>query len=151
MGDYYQTTRDILHAIERLHRQLARHYRQLGHGTSQERLRLLLDYMSTHEEKLQMAMRRTGHDSSEAVLNTWFRDAPALDEVMAELSPRAADSQEQLISQAQALGRHLLTLYEQLAETAPTQKVRALFENIALQARQEEARLQMAALQLQDI
>lgn len=151
MSDYYQTTREILQGFEQLHRQLARHYRQMGDNTSQERLKLLLDYLDSHEKRLQKAMQRTAADTGANVLNTWYRDAPALDNVMATLAPRTPDSLETLVEQVQTLNQHLVQMFEQLAANGPIDSVRELFTDLARQEKQEATQIQWAALRLQDM
>lgn len=151
MSEYYQTTRDILHGFEQLHRQLARHYQRMGDSAEQERLKLLLDYLRRHEKRLQLTLRRTGASADGKVLNTWYRDAPALDEVMATLAPPPPENLDSLIDHVLRLNQHLVELFEQLAANGPTDAVQALFTNLAKQEKQASTQLQMATLSLQDM
>jgi hypothetical protein len=151
MSEYYQTTRDILHGFEQLHRQLARHYQRMGDSAAQERLKLLLDYLRRNEKRLQITLHRAGESTDGKVLNTWYRDAPALDQVLATLAPPPPENLDTLVDQVLRLNQHLVELFEQLAANGPTEAVQALFANLAEQERQSSTQLQRATLSLQDI
>ncbi|KUK54897.1 MAG: hypothetical protein XD77_0798, partial [Marinimicrobia bacterium 46_47] len=49
----FKQARDVLNYAKDFHHQLSRYYKTLNDKTDQVRLKMLLDYLTIHEEKLE--------------------------------------------------------------------------------------------------
>ena len=66
-----ETIKDILELTRRLHANLADKLKCAAKDAQQEKLRMLLDYLSQHEQELSRAIALSEKDTEKAVLQTW--------------------------------------------------------------------------------
>lgn len=150
----YRTVQDILVWTQTFHRALAREFERLSKGPVQERVALLLQYLADHERALAAAVHHFEADAQKELLNTWHDHFPELDmpEDLEQLEAHleSADTTEVLNA---ALRFHdvLIRLYEEIRNTAPTDEVRDVFDNLLTRECREKERLARDANLLEDI
>lgn len=137
--------RNTLDQVREFHGQLADYYTQLSDESAQQRLKLLLDHLASHETHLQESLAAYEKDAPQKVMNT-FVDCIYCDEIMAtcKQTPITPDmSVDGVIQVAMDIDTCLLRFYREVAENADSVTVREVFGNL-IDA--EEAELRKLAL-----
>jgi hypothetical protein len=151
----FKTTRDVVDWLRRNHRHLSRIYARQRDAAAKERIRMLLDYLSRHEQTLETALADLQQEEPEAVLDTYFQYVPEdleevtffEDGVLQKPDLTVDDVIRIVVRNDEALTR----LYGRLAQTAPTAPVTDMFERLKENLEQERARSVENALRLKDI
>jgi hypothetical protein len=144
------TTREVLLDVIRFHGDLASHYETLRDSVEEVDSQVLLEYLYRHERNLQSAVRRCGTELRDEVLETPLELSRQLPSAR-ELPLLANEDVATVVALGQQMDRTLISLYERLMRAAPSEPVRRLFRSLLTEERQEEQRLRMASLCLQDI
>lgn len=114
--DRYGTAREILGEIEQLHRDLSAYYTRLGETVSDERLRMMLDYLvQREEEQAEMIFQTLDDREHDAALNTWETSAESVsaEEVLKEVTAGAdVSSVEGLTAVARRVDQRLVDYFE---------------------------------------
>ena len=148
----FQTARELLEHTEDFHKQASHFYRNLAQRHDQHRIRLLLDYLAKHEQKLADSISQFEQDSSPAVLNLWFEDAPDIefDAALDNLHVQDHMDIEDIIRLGMHLGDYLIWAYESLASQCDIDEAREAFHNLAMLAQSEKRHLAKQAQGLAD-
>jgi vacuolar-type H+-ATPase subunit C/Vma6 len=142
----------MLDQVRDFHGQLAEYYHQLSDSSDQQRVKLLLDHMSNHEEHLQESLRDYEEDASEQVMDTWV-DCKYCDEVLATckqipIIPEA--SVDSVVKATLDIDNCLVRFYREVAEKVESERVRDVFRNLVEMEESELRQLAFSALQLRD-
>jgi rubrerythrin len=143
----------MLDQIRDFHGQLAEYYAQLSDKTEQQRVKMLLDHMSSHEQDLQSSLAAYEDGASRQVMDTWV-DCSHCDEIIAtcKQTPIAPEtSVDGVIGVAMDVDRCLLHFYREAAEKAETESVRDVFKNFIEMEEAELRKLALNALQAADM
>ncbi len=73
----YETVKDVFDRIRTFHHRVGDYYDRLYSIADTERVKILLDYMSRHEKKLELCISEYEHDAAKDVLEAWFKYTPA--------------------------------------------------------------------------
>jgi len=136
--------RDSLDQVRDFHGQLAEYYGQLSDRAAQQRVKMLLDHISTHERNLQSSMAAFEEGASRQVMDTWV-DWSHCEEIIAICgqTPISPDlSVNGVVKLAMDVDSCLLHFYREVAANAETETVREVFRNLI---DMEEAELRMLA------
>ena len=68
-----QQTHSVIDLAREFHEQVGEYYHRLADAAQQTRVRLLLDYMSQHEQRLASALADYEDLAPKAILNTWLQ------------------------------------------------------------------------------
>ena len=151
-SERYVQVRDLLEQAARFHGDLAGFYHRLAGEAGQERVKLLLDYMSTHETNLKDSLDVFDEEASEGVLNTWI-DRDYCDRIVHACEnmpqPPALDV-ENVIHLAMTVDDSLIRFYEDLERKTDVESVREVFRNLVSMEQTELRRLALNALTAQD-
>ncbi|MBN1835923.1 MAG: hypothetical protein JW820_08730 [Spirochaetales bacterium] len=147
----FRQVREIFDIARRFHEQLGHLYQRCSEQTERKRARLLLDYLSRHEENLSVCLARFEERVAPVVLDTWFQyvpdGIPLRDLETLELQPHMT------IKEATALAMRmddiLIGFYRELAGNAETREARELFQSLLEMETNEEILLQREALTMQ--
>lgn len=145
---------DILDWARKLHEHLAEDYQSFSEQHSQQRVGLLLEYLSEHERALAKAIESYEQDAAHRLLSTWHDgvvevDLPdSLEGLSEELD---CSSTEQVLNLAIQFHDQLIVLYETLSSEAPTPSVAELFDNLSSMEVREKMRTVRDALRLEDL
>jgi hypothetical protein len=144
--------RDVIRAVRKFHHCLADLYQSVCDRTEKERLRMLLHYMSRHEQNLAECLLKYEREGSKRALDYWFRmkaDEDILDHIsQVKCDPRM--SANEVIDAALLVDSKLVSFYKHLAEKAETEEVRDLFSALFEMEKKYEGALVRDALELED-
>lgn len=148
----YLQVKNMLDQVRDIHGQLVKYYDQLSKKTEQERVKMLLEHMSKHEQDLQEGLRAYEESAAPNIMDT-FVDCEYCDAILVTCrhTPIAPETSiEGVIRVAMDVDNCLLRFFREVAESAATEKVRDVFRNFVEMEEGELRKLAMNALQATD-
>jgi len=149
----FEQTKDVLEHARNFHRKISHFYKQRRNRTEQERLKLLLDYMSEREQELAQALEEFAEGTSKEVLDTWFQFT--CDDETLRICPDALlhddMTVDDVIRAGVALSQCFIDLFREIATTADSDQVRAIFQNLLESERREQKKLVRNVEMFQDL
>ena len=145
--------RDLLDQVRDFHGQLAGYYDGLSDHADMTRVKLLLDYISSHERNLQASLAAYEESASRQVMETWV-DCRHAEEILAtcEHTPLSPElSVDGVTRVAMDVDACLMRFYEEVAGQAETDAVRDVFRNLIAVEQGELRRLARNALAVTDL
>lgn len=128
-----ETIKDILDWTRKLHVQLEDVYRTTSNETDSERTKMLLSYVADHEAKLAETIEHYEKDATVTIIDTWVQDYilknPFMQGMMTSLK-FAGMSSDEILNATVSSHQHLIDMYKGLAESAQTNQLKELFENM---------------------
>lgn len=151
----FETTKDVLDHVRQFHHHLSEFYHNLSNKTEKQRVKLLLDYLSGHEKKLEENLARYEEDVSERILNAWFQYPPPK-EVLNKCRCVAIEDKDDLsvdsvIEMVLQLDDCLIDLYEEMIKSSEFEEVKEVFNNLLEMTKQEKMDLVRDANELKDM
>ncbi|HBY18744.1 MAG TPA: hypothetical protein DEH00_06185 [Candidatus Marinimicrobia bacterium] len=150
----FKQARDVLNYAKDFHHQLSRYYKTLNDKTDQVRLKMLLDYLTIHEEKLEKNIEHIEENISAKVLETWFKYT-LCEDLRKELSSmiiRIDDmSVEEIIRMAIQLDDCLIRIYKKIAQNSDIPEIRDIFTNLSELEDHEKRRFVMDSTRMYDM
>jgi rubrerythrin len=148
-----EQTRDILAGAEAFHRQIGEYYHQMSDQAEKPRIKMLLDYLSRHEEQLADSLADYEQNASAAVMDTWFQSKHKLDvcAILKDVKISPEMSVDDVIDLGLKLDDCLITMYRDLAENAHSEDVRTVFQNLLDMEEEEKRQLTRNAMRVTDI
>ena len=139
---------DLLKKGEAFHQNLAAYYEQVSHDVDREDVRIILDYMSRHEEYLGHCFEDYEKHAPKAVAEHWFKWVP--DTNFAKIMEQASIPHDATVEDVIRLARHfddcLIQLYQQLVEMSPPGLLRDALGKL-LEMEQQQEKLMVRNLQ----
>ena len=136
----FSRVRDILDRARVFHEQLSGFYANMEKTADREKSRILLNYMSRHEQNMVECLARYEKEAANRVLDTWFKFPPEMKECRCfecvDLKPSM--SLDDIIDVALKVDQCLLKLYSETAEKSNSQEVRDLFRKLLELEQKEE-------------
>lgn len=148
----YSQVKNMLEQVSDFHGQLVQYYDRLSKEAEQQRVKMLLDHMSKHEQDLQDGLRAYEETATQNVMDTYV-DCEYCNEILATCrqTPIAPEtSVEGVIKVAMDVDNCLLRFFREVAEHAETERVRDVFRNLVEMEESELRKLAMNALQAMD-
>jgi hypothetical protein len=148
-----ETVSDIILRIRGLHRQLGAYYMAVSETSTRERVKLLLNHIGRHERNLEQALLQYQQQASRAVLESWYKTAlgnpldPCLERAVITPDSKLAD----VVRTVLAADQCLVSQFRHLAESAPSEEVRTLFQKLVTIEEREEHQFVRDAFELEDI
>ncbi|MGD2089825.1 MAG: hypothetical protein PVH61_26860 [Candidatus Aminicenantes bacterium] len=150
-----ETTKDILDHVREFHTQLSDFYRLLSSKSETQRVKLLLDYMSQHEEYLEETLIRYEEEVSDKILNTWFQYPPPTEllDTCREVSINKTEdlAVDDVIEMAVKLNQCLIDLYKEMIKNSETDYMREFFTNLMEMEKRQELELVRDAQEWKDL
>jgi rubrerythrin len=143
----------MLDQVREFHGQLSKYYSRLSDTVTQQRVKMLLDYMASHERNLKKNMAAYETDASRQVMDTYV-DCKYCDEILATCrrTPIAPEtSLAGVVKVALDVDGCLLRFYHEVAENAESEVVREVFRNLIDAEEAELRKVALSALGAQDI
>jgi len=144
----------VLDYAKDFHHQLSRYYKTLNDKTDQVRVKMLLDYLAIHEEKLEKNIEHIEENISAKVLGTWFKYT-LCEDLRKELSSmiiRIDDmSVEEIIRMAIQLDDCLIRIYKKIAQNSDIPEIRDIFTNLSELEDHEKRRFVMDSTRMYDM
>lgn len=148
----YSQVKNMLEQVRDFHGQLVQYYDRLSKEAEQERVKMLLDHMSKHEQDLQEGLRAYEESAAKNVMDTYI-DCEYCNEILAtcKQTPIAPEtSVDGVIKVALEVDNCLLRFFREVAEHAETESVRDVFKNLVDMEEMELRKLALGALQSMD-
>lgn len=126
-----QQLRDVVTWSVDYHASLAGEYHSLAAGTEDQRLKLILDYLATHEKEIEKGLRDYLQTAPPNVLGTWSRSGPSLPQpaLLEDLkSCLCCTSVAEITDLAIKIHSNLGDMYDQLVQCAEMDGQRELLE-----------------------
>lgn len=149
-----ETLKDILHWTREFHQQLGN---CLAHSTDSNdgyRERLLLDYLTEHEEKLAHVVETFEHSDNTNALNTWcyefLNKAPIVQHQHSD-APFAELNTQQIMAVIVDQHQQVIELYRHLCARAEVPSAVELLENLKSLEEHEAMKIVHSANRLEDI
>ncbi|NVK37003.1 MAG: hypothetical protein HWE18_03670 [Gammaproteobacteria bacterium] len=150
---HYKTVKDVVDHSRRLHQQISQLYQEIRQEQSQERVKMLLDYLKRHEDHLEQSLEKFEKDKSQKVLDSWFQYVPDQDisEVLEQVDINDHMSVDEVILMALKLDDYFIDLYEGMVEHSSSSAVQSVFQNLLDMEQQEKIRTARTALNMSDM
>jgi rubrerythrin len=150
---HYKTVKDVVDYSRKLHQQISKLYQEISQDQTQERVKMLLDYLQRHESHLEKSLCQFEQDKSQKVLDSWFQYAPdqSITEVLEGIEISNNMSIDEVIVMALKLDDYFIELYEGMVENASSSAVKSVFQNLLDMEQQEKIRTSRAALTMHDM
>lgn len=149
-----ETLRDVLHWTGEFHHHLEN---AMQHGASQnesERAKLLLDYLSIHEQKLTQVLESFEESASINALNTWcyeFLDKQPIVRSDQGDKPFSTMNAEEIINETLHQHQQVIELYRYLHSRAETPSAQELLSQLTSLEEHEAMVMAQGANRLQDV
>lgn len=150
----FKQARDVLDYAKDFHHQLSQYYRNLNDKTDQIRVKMLLDYLAIHEDKLEANIKRIEENISGKVLGTWFKYTLCEDlrKELTSMLYRIDDmSVEEIIRMAIQLDDCLIRIYKKIAQNTDIPEIREIFNNLSELEDHEKRRFVMDSTRMYDM
>jgi hypothetical protein len=148
----FEQTRDVLDHVRQFHLEISALYHRLSVQSDKERLKLLLDYMSQREKQLAHALSEFADETSQNVLDTWFQYTHDSDRLRC---PDFQMSEDTTVDDVMHFGLELAgcftDLYREIAATADSEEIAAVFRNLLDSEEREKQKLARNAQLLNDL
>lgn len=151
----FETVKDVLDHVREFHGKLSALYKRLGEKRQKERVRIILDFLSSHEKHLENSLGEYETEVSKRILNTWLQFPPP-PELLNRCQSLTIDedrefSVDDVVDLALEVDRCLIDLYGNMAESAEIDNIKELFENLLNTAKQRSMDLVRDAQEFQEI
>lgn len=135
------------------HKEIGHFYRQLNKQTELERVKMLLDYLSRHEQHLEESLARFKKENHPKILEAWLEYSPELnvEKHIQAAEIHAGMTTDEVVDIAMRFDDTLIKLYEELAEKANDPHVKELLTNLLELEKTEKIQTMRAAMSLQDM
>lgn len=148
----FDQTGEVLHYVERFHEELAQMYTTLGERISEQRPRMMLNYMSSRETEMAEAVSSFSHGSSDPSLKEWdpmnIDDSAIRKRLRDGLHPEA--TADELLGLGLEVAAWLEGLFIRLEAKSGTPEQKALFASLRGRAEREKHKLARNANMLMD-
>jgi hypothetical protein len=136
----FETVRDIVDHAKVFHRRLSEAYTKLGDRSDRERIKVLLTYMSRHQEHVAECLAELETTAARRIMDTWFKFTPKMkhEKCFECINLDANMTTEEIVSTTLRVDKCLVGFYEQAASNAVSQDVRDLFAKLLEMEKKEE-------------
>lgn len=149
-----ETIEDVLELTRRLHANLADTLQHASYGAQQERLRMLLDYLSLHERELSRVIALIEEDAQPAALHTWcaeyFDKHPFAHEELDRIDYARMTVTEVMLSLL-SIHERIINLYRYLSARAEISSTEELLNGVLALEQHEVMRMMRDAVRLEDL
>lgn len=149
----FEQAKDVIDYCEKLHHQIGEFYEDLSEEVTQERVKMLLTYLSRHEIHLEESLKEYEADASEKILNTWLQFVPSsgIEDSIKAFKLDPAMSVDEVIAKTIEFDDSLIALYTEVVHETSEPSVRAVFENLIAMENKEKVKMVRNAMMLQEI
>ncbi|MBM4156182.1 MAG: hypothetical protein FJ221_14325 [Lentisphaerae bacterium] len=139
----FEQTRDVIDKARAFHHDMASFYHRVEHVVEKERVRMVLDWLASHEERMEGKLAEVEASTAKRVLDSWYQYPPdaTVQDAVARIEIRPDMRAQDVICMALHLDENLLRLYKRAAEAAPMGEVREVFESLLEEGKREREKL----------
>jgi len=149
----YETVKDVFDRVGKFHHQVSEYYHRLHDIADKERVKILLDYMSRHERKLEKYISEYEDDAPKVVLDSWFKYTPAstYKECFEDSELNHDMSIEDVITVALRLDDCLINAFKRIVDSAESTRIKEVFCSLLRTAENEKRKFVQEALELREL
>jgi hypothetical protein len=149
----YETVKDVFDRVRSFHNQVSGYYHRLYAIADKERVKMLLDYMSRHEKKLELCMAEYEDNASKDILNTWFKYTPAstYQECFRDSDLNHDMSIDDVISVALRLDDCIINAFKRIVDSSESNRIKEIFTCLLKSAEKERKKFVNEALELKEM
>jgi rubrerythrin len=138
----YKQVDDVLNTARWFHNRLAEFYDDLSKRTDEKKVKLMLQYMSSEEQKFEKALTEFVSGNGRKLTKTWMHYAPDLD---LDTIPRADEIKEVTLEKVVSLGmdmdEKLSKFYNDAIDFADYDELKTLFGKLKEQEETKKAEI----------
>lgn len=149
-----ETIKDILDWTRRLHAELAETYRMNSNAFDDERAKLLINYVADHEARIAETIKHYEDDASVQTMDTWIQDNLQTNPFVKNMQTMfgiPGFSSDEVLDQTVKFHQGLVSMYAELAQSAQSERVRELFQNLESMEQHELMRMVHTAERFNDL
>lgn len=121
------------------------YYNQTSLQSDIPRLKMLLDYLSRHEKYFEESLVNFEKDSSEKILNTWFKYTPDSNTLQGcgceEFQIKSNMTVDEVIQIALKVDQCLINFYQQMTENCVIPEIKEIFDNLLEMEKREDKKM----------
>ncbi len=149
-----ETLHDILDWTRKLHQQLSNRLLASAAVSTNERSKMLLEYLADHEQKLGQLLDAFENESDAKALNSWCYEFFQNNEVLAKQQSKLSFdtmTSDQIVEEVAALHNQVIDVYRQLADQFEVPAATDVIQQLLALEQHEAMRLVQGSNRLQDI
>ena len=150
----FKQAQDVLNYAKDFHHKLSEYYRKLNDKTDQIRVKMMLDYLTVHEERLEENIRKIEANISGKVKETWFKYTlceDLRDEFLKMIDIMEEITVEDIIRTAIQLDDCLIRVYKKIATNSDVAEIKEIFSNLSELEDHEKRRFVMDSTRMYDM
>ncbi|QDV85826.1 hypothetical protein [Planctomycetes bacterium TBK1r] len=142
----------ILELIRDYHHQLADQLESLAGHESDQRIRLLLDYMARHEINFEKTLAGYENDTAKSILQTWIKYVPddAVTKATEQLNFHDEMPADEILAAVITFDRALTDMYRELAEETSVPRIHELFTKLIDLEDRKDRQFSISILEMAD-
>ena len=142
--------REFVDFGKHLHGKLKELYDDLNEHAQLERVKMLLDFLSRHEQHMEESLARFEKESRRGILEAWLEYSPGLDveSAMNKFHLTENPTSDEIIQIALDFDDTLVNLYKEVAEKVNDSKTKEVFKNLLQLEEKEKIQVARAAMML---
>lgn len=128
----FKKARDVLNRVKSFHQDVSARCQKVCEGSDDERVRILLNYVSEREQNLARAAGEFTDKTEDLELDTWFQyatDDEALNSLLSN-GFKAGMAPQDLANTTMTIADHLLDMYRDMLKAADTDELRRVFQDL---------------------
>ena len=135
--------KDFLDYGRELHRDIQAFYDTLNEHIDKERIKMLLSYLSRHEQNMEESLHRFEQVTRKEILAVWLEHVPRLNiqNIIDQCEVKEGMSLDDVVDMALKFDAAMLKLYLDVAEHTHDARVKEVFNNIVAMEESEEQKM----------
>ncbi len=148
-----KTAKDVIDQTKAFHKRLGDFYMELSDKAERERVKILLEYMSRHQDNLVSVVQEYEDSVSEHILNTWFMYVSDECDLSAYFDANLGPDMtaQQVIQVAMELDKCLLETYQAMMEKEVPDEVQEVFARFLKMEEEQKILMAKNALYIEDL
>lgn len=149
----FKQVKDVIDYCRKLHHDIGEFYDTLGKEVEQQRVKMLLTYLSRHETHLEESLKDYEAGASRNILDTWlqFVPTPEVEASIKRFNINPNMSVDEVIDKTINFDNALIALYKEAVNETSDPNVSAVFENLIIMENKEKIKVVRNALMLKEI
>jgi len=145
--------REFVDFGKHLHGRIKALFDDINEHAQLERVKMLLEFLSRHEEHMEESLARFEKDARSGILEAWLEYSPSLDveAVMDRFHVSEKPSSDEIFQIAMDFDDTLVKLYREVAEKVNDSRTQQVFQNLLQLEEREKIQVVRAAMALDDM
>lgn len=139
----YKKTSEIIDSVRIFHIKMREFYEQLNKQTDNERIKMFLEFLISHEKNHEVTLAEFVKQLSSTVLNSWFKFVPEklLDDCFKKVELNKKMTLDDVVQYALGMNNCLMEMYKGLIDETNVDEVKQVFISLLRHVEKEEKNL----------